>query len=241
LELYPKSGPTKRLLAGISHFIDWDHAKAEALIREAQELTPTDAAALSWHGDFLVDMRRFDEARVHYKRAQTVAPRWLEPITFLGNVHYFTGHADLAAIEYQRVLDSEPNYGLGNHFLGRAYLAMGQSEKAIAQLRKSDELLGSVPMSQADLGYALAITGKRADAEAILARMVKRRADGYYPAFAISEVQLGLGNTDVALEWLERAADDHHMGFYMPSVDPIYDAVRSHPRFRAVLRRIHLD
>jgi tetratricopeptide (TPR) repeat protein len=48
-----------------------------------------------------------------------------------------TGHSDLAIVEYQRVLDSEPNYGLGNLFLGRAYLATGQTEKAVAQLRKA--------------------------------------------------------------------------------------------------------
>jgi tetratricopeptide (TPR) repeat protein len=241
MEINPRLGQSWRVLAGISHYVDWDHRTAEAQIRKAQELAPHDPAAFSWLGDFLVDMRRFDEARTFYKRAQEVSPRWLEPITFLGNVHYFTGHPDLAIVEYQRVLESEPSYGLANHFLGRAYLAMGQHEKALLQLRKSNELLGQVPMSEADLGYALAVGDQRAGAEAVLGRMLKRRADGYYPAFAISEIHLGLGNTDAALEWLERAADDRHMGFYLPSVDPLYDSVRSHPRFRKLLQRINLD
>jgi tetratricopeptide (TPR) repeat protein len=241
IRLDPQSGPAFRLLAGISHFVDWDHVHAESLIRRAQELKPDDAVAFSWHGDFLVDQRRFDEALTSYKRAQAVAPRWLEPITFIGNVHYFTGHPDLAIAEYQRVLDSEPNYGLGNLFLGRAYLAAGQPDKAIAQLRKSDELLGAVPMSRADLAYALASAGQRAEAEGILAQMLERRSEGYYPAFAISQAYLGLGETDSALEWLERATGERHLGFYLPSVDPFYDPVRSHPRFKAVLKRMHLE
>jgi tetratricopeptide (TPR) repeat protein len=241
LELDPTFGPAWRLLAGISHFIDWDHARAESLIRKAQELTPTDAASFSWFGDFLVDQRRFDEARTFYKRAQTVAPRWLEPITFLGSVHYFSGHPELAIVEYERVLASEPNYTLANLFLGRASLAVGHTEHAIARLRRANELLGEIPISQADLGYALARGGRREEAEAMLADMLRRRADGYYPAFAIAEIYAGLGDVEAALDWLERAADDRHLGFYLPSVDPILDSLRTHPRFRALLTRIRLD
>ena len=95
--------------------------------------------------------------------------------------------------------------------------------------------------SEADLGYVLAVSDKRADAESLLAGMLKRRAQGYYPAFAISEMHLALGRTDAALEWLDRATDERHMGFYMPSADPLYDPVRSHPRFRKVMQRMNLD
>ena len=67
-----------------------------------------------------------------------------------------------------------------------------------------------------------------------------RRTKGYYPAFPIAEIHLGLGRTDAALEWLERAADERHLGFYLPSVDPVYDALRPHPRFRALMQRIRI-
>jgi len=30
------------------------------------------------------------------------------------------------------------------------------------------------------------------------------------------------------------------MGFYLPSVDPVYDPVRPHPRFKAVMKRANL-
>jgi tetratricopeptide (TPR) repeat protein len=241
LAIDPKSGTAMRVLAGINHFIEWDHAAAERQIRRAMDLDPTDAAAFSWFADFLLDMRRFTEARAFYLKAQAISPRWLEPITFAGNVHLFTGHPDLAIVEYRRVLESEPNYGLANLFLGRAYLAMGQHQQALDQLRKSNELLGEVPMSEADLGYALGVTGHRAEAEAMLGRLLKRRGDSYYPAFPIAQIYLGLGQTETALDWLERATDDHHLGFYLPSVDSLFDSVRLHPRFRRVLQRIRLD
>jgi tetratricopeptide (TPR) repeat protein len=240
VRLDPSAGPPWKVLAFVSHYLDWDHPRAETEFHKAIALSPRDPGAHSWLGDFLVDMRRFDEARTAYKQAHDVNPRWLEPTAFAGNVHLFAGNADLAIAEYRRTLESEPNFGLGNHFLGRAYLAKGLHDQAIAQLRKSNDLLGQVPFSIGDLGYALALAGKSAEAEALVADLIARRERGYYPAFAIAVIRLGLGEVEAALDWLERAADERHMGFYMPSVDPTYDTVRSHPRFKAIMTRARL-
>jgi serine/threonine-protein kinase len=51
---------------------------------------------------------------------------------------------------------------------------------------------------------------------------------------------VGLGNDERALEWLERAADEGSMGFYMPSVEPAWDPLRGQPRFQRLLHRLGL-
>ena len=241
LELDPTDGAPWRVMAFASHYVDWDHATAEAQFRKAMELSPRDVTALSWFAEFLIDVKRFDEAFVYARKAQEVSPRWLEPMTVSGNIHLFSGNHEVAIADYRRVLESEPNYGLANHFLGRAYLGKRQYEKAIEQLRKSNDLLGQVPFSIGDLGYALALGGRRPEAERLLSSLIAKREQAYFPAFAIAQIQLGLGKTDAALDWLERAADERHMGYYMPSIDPHYESVRAHPRFRAILQRIHLS
>ena len=71
--------------------------------------------------------------------------------------------------------------------------------------------------------------------------LIRRRTAGYFPAFPIAVIELGLGNTESALDWLERAADERNLGFYLPASDPDYDNVRSHPRFKAVMKRANLD
>lgn len=96
-------------------------------------------------------------------------------------------------------------------------------------------------MSQADLGFALAATGQIGEAKAMLTHLLQRRDAGYYPAYTIAQIHLGLGDQNAALDWLERAVDEHHLGFYLPSVDPLYDSLRPHPRFRRVLQRINLE
>ena len=240
IRLNPRASPPWRLLGLMSHFVDWDHQRSEVEFRKAMTLNPEDSVALSWFADTLTNQRRFDEAREQYKRSHDVAPRWLEPITFSGNTHLFQGNPALAIAEHLRVLESEPTFGFANHYLGRAYVAKGDYQKGIGYLRKSNELLGSVPFSLGDLGYSLAVAGERAEAVKMRDDLVARRSKGYYPAFPIAAIETGLGNVDSALGWLERAADERNLGFYMPSVDPSFDRLRTQPRFKAILARARL-
>jgi serine/threonine-protein kinase len=240
LQLNPASGTPLLVLGWVSHYVDWNHAEAERHFRRAIERNPAVAVAHSWFADVLVQLRRFDEAERSYRAAQDISPRWLEPIILGANLHTIRGHFDLAEAEFRRALEVGPSNGLGNHFYGRLLLSRGDTVRAIARMRRSNELMGDVPFSLADLGYALALGGERRDAEALVERMRAQRGQGYYPAFAIAIVELGLGRIDSALDWLDRTADERHLGFYLPSADPIYAPLRTHPRFMALMERIRL-
>jgi serine/threonine-protein kinase len=229
-----------RVLGFVSHYLDWNHQEAERSFRRAVELNPKDTSAWSWYGDFLVDMRRFDEARVAYKRSLDANPRWLEPAIFAANIYTYTGQPAKAILDQEHTLETEPNYGLGVHYLGRSYLAAGDWTRAVHHLHKSNELIGSVPFTLGDLGYALAVSGRRDEAMRLEQDLLGRREKGYYPAFPIAEIEMGFDHTDAALDWLERAVGERHTGFYMPSVDPIYDRVRALPRFRALMAKMNL-
>src|SRR5262249_51837014 len=137
LALDGSSGSPWRVLAYISHCLDFDQTTAEKQFRKAIEFNPHESVSSSWFAEFLLDMRRYDEALIYAKRGQDNDPRWLEPITVAGHIHAFSGKTDLAIAEYQRALEIEHGFGLANHFLGRAYLAKGQYGKAIETLKRS--------------------------------------------------------------------------------------------------------
>ena len=240
LQLDPALAGPWRVLGAVSHYYDWEHVRAEQQFRKALDLEPGSSATLSWFAEFLVDLRRSDEAIEYARQSQEASPRWLEPITVFGNIHTFTGHPELAIPEYRRALAIEPHFGLANHFLGRAYLAAGDHARAVEQLRKSNELMGQVPFTLGDLGYALGVSGARAEAEQMLSALLRKREAGAYPAFPIVLIQMGLGRTDAALDWLEGASDERHVGYYLPSIDPVYDPLRSNPRFIALMQRMNL-
>ena len=239
-QLDPSSPGAQLALGWVTHYLDWDHQASERHFRRAIELVPAAAVAHSWFGDVLLNQRRFDEALRSYQAAQNADPRWLEPIALAGQLHAIRGNTEVAVAEIRRALEVDPNHGLAIHLLGRAYLVRGELEQAIATLRKSNDMMERVPFSMADLGYALAVGGARDEAERMLADMRTARASGYYPAFALATIETGLGRTDEALDWLEQAAEERHLGLYMPTVDPIYTQLYTNPRFVAFAARIHL-
>jgi len=49
-----------------------------------------------------------------------------------------------------------------------------------------------------------------------------------------------LGQKDRAFEWLEKAYEDHDSGLVSIAVEPMFDPIRSDPRFKDILRRMKL-
>src|SRR5262249_12545394 len=223
LRLDPSQSAAWRSPAGVSHYLERDHPRAEEAFLKAIALDPQEPRALEWYTEFLMDLGRFDEALIYTRRAQSASPRWLIPVATNGYLYYLTGHMDLAIAQYERALEWDPNFGLAVQQLGRVYLAQRRGALAIEQFRRSSQLMGEVPFAAADLGYALAVTGRRSEAQKMLSEFAGARDRGYYPAFVLAEIELGLGNTDAALDWLERACDEGNVGWNLPSADPLYD------------------
>lgn len=70
--------------------------------------------------------------------------------------------------------------------------------------------------------------------------LINRSWQGYVSPYDIAAVYAGLDETEPALEWLERAFDDWSSWLLFVNVEPGLDNLRSHPRFRALLKRSKL-
>jgi serine/threonine-protein kinase len=240
LELDPSNSSAHMALASASHYYDFNHQLAETHFRKAIAANPHSWGALNWFAEVLMDLGRFEEALEFNRRAGEADPTWLEVDSVRGTWYLFSDKPDLAIAQYQKALGTEPNHGLSRLFLGRAYLATGRLNDAVAEFERADQMMGHVPLSVGELGHALARAGKRAEAERLLADMMTTRQQGYYPAFAVAWIHIGLGNREQALDWTERAVDERLVGYYLPSVDSIYDPLRLEPRFQRLLARMNL-
>jgi serine/threonine-protein kinase len=227
-------------LAGASHWYDFDHDAAERHFRAAMEAVPGDAGVRNWYAEFLIEMRRFDEALAANRAAAERDPGWLEADVVHGNVYLFSGRPDQAIAIYREALEADSNHGLSRYFLGQAYLATHRHAEAVTELERANQAMGEAPFSMAALAHGLARAGRRAEAEKMLNDFERRRADSHYPAFAIAMAHAGLGNYEQALEWLERAADERLMGYYLPSVEPAWDPLRRQARFQRLMLRLRL-
>ena len=58
--------------------------------------------------------------------------------------------------------------------------------------------------------------------------------------FRIAMVHIGLGETDLAFEWLQNAFEARDWQIALLKVEPAFDSLRSDPRFAALLERVDL-
>lgn len=92
------------------------------------------------------------------------------------------------------------------------------------------------------MGNVHAVAGRRDVAAQILGRLEERVKRGEYVSpVSIALIHIGLGDADRAFRWLERAYDERAPQLIWLKVDPIFDPLRSDPRFTRLLRRMGLE
>ncbi|HEX5871163.1 MAG TPA: hypothetical protein VFY65_12135, partial [Longimicrobium sp.] len=90
---------------------------------------------------------------------------------------------------------------------------------------------------EAGRGYAFALSGKPDQARAAIRRLEALRRSQYVPAAYIALVHAALGEPDPAMEWLERAYQEHDDWVAYLGIEPAFNPLRADPRFRALVRR----
>lgn len=218
---------------------DWDWQGTQAEYERAIELNPNYADVHKLYGYHLIHLGRFDEAVSEMQRAVDLDPLSLEFMTSLGDAYYYARRYDDAADQLWKVLEMEPNYGEAHLFLARAREQQGRYEEALAGFRQALELTDDVPAT-AGMGRAYALLDRATEARDILGELtelsVQRYVDPTYPAL----VHLGLGEHDEALSRLEEAYADHSAWIVHLKAEPMFDAVRTDPRFTSLLERVGL-
>lgn len=62
----------------------------------------------------------------------------------------------------------------------------------------------------------------------------------YVPAYSLAELHASLGQGEQALAWLRKAYGERGGGITFIKVSPVFDGLRSDPRFQDLLRRVGL-
>jgi serine/threonine protein kinase/Flp pilus assembly protein TadD len=228
-------------LGWIKMFYDWDWAAAEKAFQRAIELNPNYATAHEWYAMFLAPMERFDEAISELKKAQELDPLSLIIQAMGGYVYSFAGLSDKAIQSCHKTIEMDPNFMLTYFFLGNAYTWNSRWKEAISAFQKLAALSGESPLSLGFLGFAYGMGGQEAEAQKILDQLSERSKDKDAFPFFKSLVNIGLGDKDRALEWLERAYDEKESMLAAIKIWPPFDTLRQESRFKALLKKLKLE
>ncbi len=152
------------------------------------------------------------------------------------------GRTDEALARLQKTLELDQNYFLAHLFAASAYIEKGMFPEAIAEAHKAREVSGATnthPM--AFLGYALAKSGRHAEARALLERLLKSSTELYVSSYNIALIYNGLGDRDEALAWLELAYEKRDQKMVFLKVEPKWNNLRGDPRFQDLMRRVGFE
>ena len=220
-------------LGFIKMYYDWDWEAAETELKRAVQTKPSYVTAHHWYAEYLSWVGRHEEAIAEISRAHE-----LDPLSLLINyikayVFFYARQYERAIEQCQKTLELDPNFPMPYATLGRAYLAKGMYEEAIAAFQK----WGDMPC----LGYAYALAGKRDQSLGILEEMKEQWKRGDIRALPVARVYAALGEEVQALEWLEKSLERREPQMVLLNVDPHFDGLRSNPRFKALLKEMNLE
>lgn len=220
-------------------YLDWQGAEQE--FRRAIALNPSNANAHDGLAGLLGAMGRLDEQLPESQIAQELDPNQDHLSDALWRRRDYDG-----AIAIQRMmLQKHPDDGYYHEYLFEAYAQKGMQKEAIQEMQQTFSLFGlsegatRVQRAYTIAGYRAAIRQVAKECEDL-----QSAKQAFVPGM-LAHFYTILGEKDRAFYWLQQAYKHREMigidgGLYCMKTDPLFDPLRSDPRFSDLLRRMGL-
>jgi adenylate cyclase len=204
-------------------------------LRHAIELSPSYAFAHFYLGLSLVRQGRLDESLKENLKARELDP--LSP-AFARSVAlpYYFKRDYVRALELLRQANElgpafTTTWEIGIYIQNKLFNeTLAELEKAKGE-RKNDSILIY------DTGMICAALGKRAEALQIIQELEKMSGATLSEAHWIAKIYAALNEKELAFSWLERGLAAGAITVFYKD-EPVWDPIRSDPRFTALLRRM---
>ena len=220
-------------LAAVKNWYDWDWPAAEREFKRAIELNAGLATAHHWYAELLKNIGRIDEAITEIRRAHE-----LDPLSTIINRNsgvylYYARQYDDAIEQFRKTLEIDSGHINTYDYLGWTYLKKGMFKEAkeVFQRAKSPAL-----------AYACTALGNRDEALAVLDDFKKISSQQYVDPFIFAIIYLGLGEIDKTFEALEKGYQERSANLVdRIYVDPLFDRIRSDPRFKSLMKKLNFE
>jgi TolB-like protein len=218
-------------LAAVKWMYDWEWEGADRHFRRAIEINPNYPTAHHWYGLYLAEMGRFDEAMAEAKMAVKLDPLSVIINADLGRVLYYSRRYNESLEQFKKAMAMDSPTGGTAFDITFVYEQMGMSAEWFSAMEHFEAVTNQ------ELRTAYLESGikgfwrKRLELRQILS------LNGY----PLAEEWARIGEKDKAFEMLNKAYEDRSFGMAQLKVNPVFDPLRSDPRFAELLRRMNLD
>ena len=241
LEIDPEIAEVYASLGWIAMWYDRDWPASESHFLKAIRMKPDYPEAHLWYGNLLFCTGRFDESVREMRKGKELEPLEPAPPTHVGWALYFARRFDESIEELRNVIDSDPEFSLPYMWQSANFAAKKMRGEAIDAAQKFLELYGESVLALSLLGLAYGSAGMKDEAFKILERLDGLPKDRYVGPIFRAMVWVGLGEKNKALEDLEKAYVERESTMAFLKVWPIWDSLRSEPRFQELLKKMNLE
>jgi eukaryotic-like serine/threonine-protein kinase len=225
-------------LAHLTWLHEWNWDEGERGFKRAIELNPNYPTAHQRYATYLTSMARHEEAIAEIRRAQELDPISIIIGLDMARTFYFARQYDMAIEQCLRALELDPSfYRIIGESLELAYERKGLYNEALEAQLKAMAARGARPETMSALKAAFAASGWKGYLRQQLELMKAEAVNRTYPT---ARLYARLGDNDRALEWLQKAYDKHSDYLVYLRVDPMFDELRSDPRFAELMRKVGL-
>ena len=233
----PSLGVAHLTMAYLNMLREFDWEKAEAGFKRAIELSPGSADAYDLYGRYCSAMGRFEDAIALLKRAQELDPlaHKLDMTTALLRAGRYEEGLERA----QEAVEFVPGHDRAHATLGWAYMLCGRQAEGLMELERAVGASRS-NLWLAQLGEAYGLAGDTAKARSVLAELEERAKREYVSPYHFAYLYTGLGETDRAMDLLERAVAERTGSAYGIKGSFLFKSLHGHPRFQALLKQMNL-
>jgi tetratricopeptide (TPR) repeat protein len=234
IELDPQAADAWAVLGFVRAVFGWEWEAADADMRRALAIRPDHPTANIRHSYLHLLRGRFPEALAGMRAARDRDPLSVLTRTNVGAALYYSGRHEEAMTELQTALTMSPRFPSAHYYVGLVRLAMGDLHRAVTAFERAVELSCELPGDLSALGHALAVAGREAEAEEVLARLRVASERRYVPPFYFAFGHLTLGRLAEGYQWLDVALAERDYYLVNLRIDPRVDPYRADPRLARV-------
>ena len=240
LELDSTLAEIHYLWASISTWMDFEWARGEQAYQRALAINPNHAEAHAYYCHLLHILKRPKEAMPHIEKALELDP--FNPLLkglYGMNLNYEYRFDEAIEILQNTLKTASEIHPIVLSTLRTAYELKGMYEEALEMWkefykgRNDDEGLEALERGYGEAGYHGAMLR-------MAEMMVERSQKTYVTPWQIATLYTRAGKNSEAIDWFERAYEQQDTNMPAISTDPLFDGLRSEPRFKDLLRLMNL-
>ena len=225
----------------IRDMYEWNWRGGEESLKRAVDLAPDSSFGRIWYSHHFQQVGLAEEAIKQAREALQVDPlsnvcAWLHCCAL-----YTARRFDEAIEQSHQALELHPLHIMCLNYAGLSHAGKGDYEEALSCIERAAAIDPANPLTRTYLAWTYGVAGLRDKAEQLFEELLGQSRTAYAPACHMALACAGLGRLDEAFHWLDEAFKEPDGLLSWSYTYPLFDPLRSDPRFDSVLQRLNFS